>query len=40
MADYTAYFCGEWMPVSQVRIDPMDRGFLVGDSRPPPVISP
>lgn len=31
MADYTAYFCGEWMPFSQVRIDPMDRGFLVGD---------
>jgi branched-chain amino acid aminotransferase len=31
MADYTAYFCGEWLPFSQVRIDPMDRGFLVGD---------
>ena len=31
MADYAAYFCGEWMPFSQVRIDPMDRGFLVGD---------
>ena len=31
MADYTAYFNGEWMPFSQVRIDPMDRGFLVGD---------
>ena len=31
MADYTAYFCGEWVPFSQVRIDPMDRGFLVGD---------
>src|SRR3972149_5115905 len=31
MADYTAYFCGEWMPFSQVRIDPLDRGFLVGD---------
>jgi branched-chain amino acid aminotransferase len=32
MADYTAYFCGEWMPTSQVKIDPMDRGFLVGDA--------
>jgi len=32
MTDYTAYFCGEWMPTSQVRIDPMDRGFLVGDA--------
>ncbi len=31
MADYTAYFNGEWMPFSQVKIDPMDRGFTVGD---------
>ena len=31
MADYTAYFGGEWMPFNQVRIDPLDRGFLVGD---------
>lgn len=31
MADYTAYFNGEWVPFSQVKIDPMDRGFLVGD---------
>ncbi len=31
MADYTAYFNGEWVPWSQVKIDPMDRGFLVGD---------
>src|SRR5437870_5948626 len=23
VADYAAYFCGEWMPFSQVRIDPM-----------------
>jgi branched-chain amino acid aminotransferase len=29
--DYTAYFCGDWMPFSQMRIDPLDRGFLVGD---------
>src|SRR5262244_335936 len=31
MADYTAYFCGDFVPFSQVRIDPLDRGFLVGD---------
>ena len=31
MADYTAYFGGQWMPFNQVRIDPLDRGFLVGD---------
>ena len=31
MADYTAYFNGEWMPMSQVRIDPDDRGFTTGD---------
>jgi len=32
MAEYTAYFCGTYMPASQVKIDPMDRGFLVGDA--------
>ena len=32
MPDYTTYFCGEWMPASRVKIDPMDRGFLVGDA--------
>jgi branched-chain amino acid aminotransferase len=32
MPDYMAYFCGEWLPASQVKIDPMDRGFLVGDA--------
>ena len=31
MAEYTAYFNGEWMPFSEVKIDPSDRGFLVGD---------
>ena len=31
MADYTAYFNGEWVPFSQVKIDPMDRGFMTGD---------
>jgi branched-chain amino acid aminotransferase len=31
MADYTAYYNGEWVPFSHVKIDPMDRGFLVGD---------
>jgi len=30
--DYTAYFCGEWMPASQIKIDPMDRGFRLGDA--------
>ena len=31
MADYVAYFNGEFVPFSQVKIDPLDRGFLVGD---------
>ncbi len=31
MADYMAYFNGDWMPHSQVKIDPKDRGFRVGD---------
>ena len=31
MADYVAYFDGQWLPFSEVKIDPMDRGFLVGD---------
>ena len=31
MADYTVYFSGEWIPFSQVKIDPMDRGFMLGD---------
>ena len=31
MADYVAYFNGEFVPFSQVKIDPIDRGFLVGD---------
>ena len=31
MADYTAYFNGEWIPFGEVKIDPMDRGFMVGD---------
>jgi branched-chain amino acid aminotransferase len=31
MAEYTTYFNGQWVPFSQVKIDPMDRGFLVGD---------
>ena len=29
--DYVAYFNGEWMPFSEVRINPMDSGFVVGD---------
>jgi branched-chain amino acid aminotransferase len=31
MADYIAYFGGRWMPFAEVAIDPLDRGFLVGD---------
>src|ERR1700687_4304050 len=31
VADYVAYFGGQWLPFSEVKIDPMDRGFLVGD---------
>ena len=31
MADYTAYFNGEWVPFSEVKINPMDRGFMVRD---------
>ena len=30
-SDYTAYFKGQWVPFSEVLIDPLDRGFLVGD---------
>ena len=31
MADYTAYFKGDWMPNSEISISPVDRGFMVGD---------
>ena len=31
MAATIAYFNGEWMPLSEVRIDPADRGFMVGE---------
>ena len=31
MTDYTAYFNGEYVPYSQVKIDPADRGFSLGD---------
>jgi len=31
MTEYTAYFNGEWVPYSQVKIEPRDRGFLSGD---------
>ena len=31
MADYMSYFNGEWVPYSQVRIHPRDRGFIVAD---------
>ena len=32
MTDYIAYFNGEWVPNSEVKIDSNDRGFLVGDT--------
>lgn len=32
MAGYSAYLNGEWVPLSQVKIGPGDRGFLVGDT--------
>ncbi|MCH8062051.1 MAG: aminotransferase class IV [Chloroflexi bacterium] len=31
MVDHTAYFNGEWVPFSEVKISPLDRGFEVGD---------
>ena len=31
MADYTAYFNGNWVPWSEVKIHADDRGFTVGD---------
>ena len=31
MSDYTAYFNGEWVPYSQVKIAPEDRGFMLAD---------
>ena len=29
--EYIAYFNGDWMPFSDVRVDPLDRGFMFGD---------
>ena len=31
MAEFTAYFNGEWVPYSEVKISPDDRGFSSGD---------
>ena len=31
-SDYVAYYNGSWMPFSEVRVDPNDRGFLTGDA--------
>ena len=31
MVDHTAYWNGEWVPFSEVKISPLDRGFEVGD---------
>ena len=30
-AEFVAYFKGEWMPLSDVKIDPLDSGFVVAD---------
>ena len=32
MKEATAFFNGEWVPYDEVKIDPFDRGFLMGDS--------
>ena len=32
MTDRVAYMNGEFIPEAQARIDPMDRGFYVGDA--------
>ena len=32
ISKYTAYFNGDWIPYSEVKIDPLDRGFFLGDS--------
>jgi len=32
MANFTAYLNGKWMPLSEVRIEPSDRGFFLGDA--------
>ena len=32
MPEFTAYFNGEWVPNSEVVIDPFDRGFTMGDA--------
>lgn len=32
MDDYIVYFNGQWIPSSKVAIDPLDRGFYLGDA--------
>ena len=32
MAEHIAYFNGEWVPDNEVKIDPFDRGFTMGDA--------
>ena len=32
MTDYAAYFNGEWLPVSQAKLDITDRGFVASDA--------
>ncbi len=31
MADYTAYFNGDWVPFDDVKVSPHDRGFMLAD---------
>jgi branched-chain amino acid aminotransferase len=31
VAEYIAYLNGDWMPFADVRVDPLDRGFVLGD---------
>jgi branched-chain amino acid aminotransferase len=32
MAEYVAYFNGEWVPGNRIKVDSMDRGFMIGDT--------
>ena len=32
MSDFIAYLNGDWVPLAEVKIDPVDRGFFVGDA--------
>lgn len=32
MGEYTSYFDGDWLPQDEIKVDPLDRGFFVGDA--------